>query len=172
MQHLFFVCTVVQICPTEQKLIPTPLTATASEKNHTTALTKVIVLDMKVKYINAPSHPLLTVFQGLGDNLLGGGSCARSVCSLDDHAVLRELLQVVQHDALRGVSGRVHADYGELVIPSRTVLPVANLEAADHAVLQMLLGRLKKEDNDKNIKINRLGKNLLIVFYSVQLYQT
>lgn len=88
-------------------------------------------------------HPLLTILQGFGDDLLGGWPGACPVRSLHHHAVLSELLQVVQRDALRGVSCGVNADDGELVAPTRAVLPVAHLVATDHAVLQVLLGRLQ-----------------------------
>lgn len=88
------------------------------------------------------THTFLTILQGFGDHLLGGRPSAGPVRSLHHHAVLGKLLQVVQCDALRGVSCGVHTDDGELVAATRAVLPVAHLVAPDHTVLQMLVRRL------------------------------
>lgn len=61
-----------------------------------------------------------------------------------------ELLQVVQHNALHCVSCGVHADDGELVASTGAVLPVAHLVASDHAVLQVLVGRLPWTRNNQS----------------------
>lgn len=92
---------------------------------------------------------LLTVLQGFGDHLLWGRPGAGPVSGLHHHAVLSELFQVVQRDALRGVSCGVHADDGELVAPPGAVLPVAHLVATDHAVLQVPLRRLQDQEQDR-----------------------
>lgn len=95
------------------------------------------------RYIHIHPHPLRTILQGLSDHLLWGRSCARPVRSLDHHAVLGELLQVVQYDVLCGVSCSVQTDDGELVATARTVFPVAHLVATNHSILQVPLGRLQ-----------------------------
>lgn len=93
---------------------------------------------------------MLTVLQGFGDHLLRGRTSPGPVSRLDNHAVLCELLQVVQHNALHCVSCGVHADDGELVASTGAVLPVAHLVASDHAVLQVLVGRLPWTRNNQS----------------------
>lgn len=96
-------------------------------------------------HIPAPSPSCLTVLQRGSSHLCGRRPCPGAVAGLHHDSVLGELLQVVQHQAFRVISRRLHADHAELVVPTRAVFPVAHLIAPDGSVLEVLLGRLARE---------------------------
>lgn len=85
---------------------------------------------------------ILTVFQRSGVDLGARGPCAGSVKCLDDHAVLGELLQVVQGVDL-AVAGGFHLHNAVLAVAARPVFSIADLVTSDDAILQLLSGSLK-----------------------------
>lgn len=91
------------------------------------------------------SWAVLTVLQRGGVDLAGRGPRARAVERLHHHPVLRKLLEVVQRVDLAVPRG-LHLHDAVLPVAARAVLPVANLVATDHPVLQLLLGGLR--DNE------------------------
>lgn len=88
-----------------------------------------------------PSAGALTILQGGGIDLTGGGPRASPIEGLDHHPVLGELLEVVQGVDLT-VPGGLHLHNAVLPIAARAGLSVANLVAPYDAILQLLLGRL------------------------------
>lgn len=83
----------------------------------------------------------LTVLQCGSIDLAGGGPCPSPIESLDHHAILGKLLEVVQSVDL-AVPGGLHLHDAVLPVAARTVFSVANLIAPDDTVLQLLLGCL------------------------------
>lgn len=88
-----------------------------------------------------PSAGALTILQGGGIDLTGGGPRASPIEGLDHHPVLGELLEVVQGVDLT-VPGGLHLHNAVLPIAARAGLSVANLVAPYDAILQLLLGCL------------------------------
>jgi len=86
----------------------------------------------------------LTVLQRGGVDLAGRRSRPRAVERLHHHPVLGKLLQVVQRVDL-AVSRGLHLHNAVLAVAARAVLPVPDLVATDHPVLQLLLRGLRSE---------------------------
>ncbi|TNN32509.1 hypothetical protein EYF80_057332 [Liparis tanakae] len=84
----------------------------------------------------------LTVFQRGGVDLRARGPGAGSVEGLHHHAVLGELLQVVQGVDLAVPRG-LHLHDAVLAVAARAVLPVTDLVTPDDPVLQLFPGSLE-----------------------------
>lgn len=88
---------------------------------------------------------ILTILQCGGIDLAGRRPRARAVECLHHHPILRKLLEVVQCVDLAVPCG-LHLHDAVLPVAAWAVLPVANLVATDHPILQLLLWGLEDKE--------------------------
>lgn len=98
--------------------------------------------------MNGWMDSFITIFKCRGIDLRTGRSGSGSVERLDHHAVLSKLLQVIQCVHLTVPCG-FHLHYTVLSITARSILPITDLIATDHSILELFLrslGGVKRKD--------------------------